>query len=93
MADLLGVDRKTIGRWESGETSPEAAQLQGLALAGWDVLYILTGERMGGQSGASVESVIKGEMSAEEQLMLACWRNLTPELRQAVSVIMGSLCP
>ncbi|OII59716.1 transcriptional regulator [Streptomyces sp. CC77] len=33
MAELLGVDRTTVGRWESGRSKPQPPQRRGLAIA------------------------------------------------------------
>lgn len=41
----LGVDRKTVGRWERGEASPSAAQLATMVELGADVRYVLVGTR------------------------------------------------
>ena len=42
---MLGATRKTFGDWESRGLDPSAYWLQQLALAGYDVFWILTGER------------------------------------------------
>lgn len=44
-AAALGVDRKTVGRWERGEASPSAAQLATMVELGADVRYVLVGTR------------------------------------------------
>lgn len=44
-ADLTGQSRKSQGRYESGERSPDGVYLAKLASAGADILYILTGQR------------------------------------------------
>ncbi len=44
-AAALGVDRKTVGRWERGEASPSAAQLATMVDLGADVRYVLVGKR------------------------------------------------
>lgn len=43
-ADLVGVTREHWGRCERGEAVPGGEVLAALAIAGADVLYILTGE-------------------------------------------------
>ena len=40
----LGLDRKVLYEWQHGAT-PSGAALQRMALAGYDVMYILTGRR------------------------------------------------
>lgn len=82
LADALGVDRKTIGRWESGDTSPEAAQLQGLALAGWDVHYILTGERSGTSAAVSY-------LSRDEEWLLKKWRAMNERQREGWRLLLN----
>lgn len=52
MAGALGVDRKTVGRWERGEAAPSAAQLAGMTTMGADIVYVLVGTR-GGDGGMS----------------------------------------
>jgi transcriptional regulator with XRE-family HTH domain len=44
-AMLAGTTKKTLIDWEADRTSPTAVQLEALAVAGADVLYILTGTR------------------------------------------------
>lgn len=43
---LLGMNRKTFGDWENRGGNPSAYWLQQMALVGYDVLWILTGERI-----------------------------------------------
>ncbi|MBO9538745.1 helix-turn-helix transcriptional regulator [Herbaspirillum sp.] len=45
MAEMLGVGKTTIIRWEQGASAPDAIQLQTFSNEGADVLYILTGQR------------------------------------------------
>ncbi len=42
-----GVLKRALIRYEKGERMPDAAFLAAIAAAGADVLYILTGQRMG----------------------------------------------
>lgn len=41
----LDVTRKTLSVWTRSITDPNAYFLQQMALAGYDVIYILTGEK------------------------------------------------
>lgn len=45
LADVAGAAKRTVVDWEKGVSSPTAVQLAALAVAGADVLYILTGAR------------------------------------------------
>ena len=42
--ELLGVCRKTLGDWRSRGRNPQGYYLQQMALHGYDIYYILTGE-------------------------------------------------
>lgn len=42
---LLGLEQSVFCRWEHGQGAPGAKFLQAMALDGYDVHYILTGER------------------------------------------------
>lgn len=44
LAAQLGIDRKTIYAWKRGDP-PSVYALQALALHGWDIHYILTGDK------------------------------------------------
>ena len=41
----LDVTREQLSCWERGDGAPAAGTLQRMALLGYDVIYILTGER------------------------------------------------
>lgn len=43
--ELLNLTRKTFCSWARGEYDPNAYFLQKMALAGYDVIYILTGDK------------------------------------------------
>ena len=45
--DKLGIFRQSLHQWESGKYTPSAHVLRKLALDGYDVIWILTGERKG----------------------------------------------
>lgn len=42
---LLDMNQKTLGDWENRGGNPSAYWLQQMALSGYDVFWILTGER------------------------------------------------
>lgn len=48
LAEKCGVTARSQRNYESGERNPDSAYLAAIAAAGADVLYILTGQRMGG---------------------------------------------
>lgn len=51
-AALAGVGRKTQFNYESGGSGPDASYLAAVARAGADVLYVITGTRVGGVTPA-----------------------------------------
>ena len=71
-ADLCEVSRGTVVAWEKGAQSPNAEVLMRLAVAGADVLYIVTGKR-GSESA--------GVLSEAESTLLTRWRSGSPALR------------
>lgn len=48
LAEIASAGKRTVIDWEKGVTAPNAVQLAAMADAGFDVLYILTGQRAGG---------------------------------------------
>ena len=53
-AGVPGATRQSQAKYEKGLATPGAAYLAAIAAAGADVLYILTGQRMGGAPMAPV---------------------------------------
>jgi len=47
LAEIAETSRHTVMSWEQGKTSPDAARLIKMGVAGMDVVYILTGQRGG----------------------------------------------
>jgi hypothetical protein len=43
--DCIGVSREMLYCWEHKKWEPTGKKLAGMALAGYDIYYILTGER------------------------------------------------
>lgn len=44
-AEIAGAKKNTVIDWQKGLSGPPAAKLAALAVAGIDVLYVITGER------------------------------------------------
>ncbi|MFS4552631.1 helix-turn-helix domain-containing protein [Comamonas resistens] len=85
-ADQMGVNRKTVERWESGERLPDGQSLLALmAVFGADVNYILTGKKPS-DAGPS--------LSAEESTLLDYFRAANPEVRRAaMGALLGAAAP
>lgn len=48
LATIAGVSKNTVIGWQNGTSAPPATELACLAAAGMDVLYVITGQRVGG---------------------------------------------
>ena len=85
-ADQMGINRKTVERWESGERLPDGQSLLALmTVFGADVNYILTGKK----PGDMVPS-----LSAEETTLLEYFRAAKPEVRRAaMGALLGAAAP
>ncbi|WP_055099189.1 helix-turn-helix domain-containing protein [Alloalcanivorax xenomutans] len=59
-AKKLGVHKNTVGNYERGDRTPDAAFLKALVRLGVNVHWILTGE---GEPWATVDSVAQNEMA------------------------------
>jgi|GEM_PF-5197660 len=81
VADLLGVSQKTVARWEK-ETSIPSDKLQLLHGHGFDVMYILTGQRM--------PSPVDG-LSERESILLSRYRQLREDLRVSLELVTESM--
>lgn len=71
-AEVASITRRPYAEWESGRTSPTAAQLAALASIGLDVLYVVLGQRS--QPSGPV-------LDAAEQVLLDSYRRCKPEAR------------
>ena len=79
-ADSLGVNRKTVTRWESGDSIPDGASLIALKrLYDVDPSWLLTGE------GAGLE------LSSDERELLSLYRSASlPGKMAAVGALQGA---
>ncbi|PIV87604.1 MAG: transcriptional regulator [Hydrogenophilales bacterium CG17_big_fil_post_rev_8_21_14_2_50_63_12] len=73
-AAIGGIGRKTQFNYESGERAPDGAYLAAIATAGADVLYILTGQRVGAAAPVA-------PLKPDETALLDNYRN-SPEEQQ-----------
>ena len=71
-AAVAGTTKQTLFSWETGKTAPDGFQLEALATAGADVLYILTGQRSRAQPAHD----------AAEQVLLDSYRRCSSQARQ-----------
>lgn len=81
-AQLGAVNRNTQGSYEKGDRNPDAAYLYGIATAGADVLYVVTGERV--PESAST-------LNEDEILLLNQFRALHEQDRSAVRRIVSAM--
>lgn len=77
IAELCGVRRNMWGRYERDGVVPNGDVLRLFALAGGDVQYVLTGERL--------------DLTAtpEEKALIALYRSAPPVLRTAAISVLG----
>lgn len=84
-AARLGVDRKTVVRWEAGERLPDGSSLLRFVQEfSADINYILTGQR---STSASVSV-----LTAQERMLLDNYRNTHPAQQQFIeqAAVMAS---
>lgn len=75
LAESVSVSKNTVLAWEKGSTAPNGFQLAELARLGFDVNFVITGER----SASLVE-----ELPADEQQIMTIFQGLTAQQRQAL---------
>lgn len=78
---LLGRSRRTISAWENGAQSPPAADLMAMAVRGFDVLFLLTGQR-------SADTV--GKLTSEETALVDNYRHATEKGRAAARAVLDA---
>lgn len=74
LAEIVSTTKVTVIAWEKERSSPTGVQLSLLAKNGFDVLYILTGERAGEPE----------PLKPDESALLDNYRHLCDEQREAV---------
>lgn len=79
-----GATRQSQARYEKGQAAPSAAYMSAIATAGFDVLYILTGQRSTADTASAA-----AELPADEQLLLDAYRDLpTPKQKQLLADLL-----
>ena len=85
-AELAGTTKQTVFSWETGKTAPDAFQLAALAAAGADVLYILTGQRIGGASAPALQHAV----SEGDRILLDNFHAAPPGVQSGVKTTLGA---
>lgn len=78
MADACDVSRKTFSVWEKGEQTPNVAVMSTMAKLGVDVLYVVTGARVGESAST---------LAPAERELLQAWRNGSEQGRAALEAV------
>jgi len=81
-AAVADVSKTTQFNYEKGERSPDAPYLAKIALAGVDVLYVVTGQR---------SALNNADLSAEETELLNHYRSMPDSDRAAVRRMTSAL--
>lgn len=80
-AAVGGVQKRAQINYEAGERAPDALYLEGVALLGVNVLYVITGKR---------EEMPAPAITADERLMLDYYREAQPAVRKAAMAALLS---
>lgn len=78
ICDLADVSKSTVGNWERGTTSPNAEQLNCFWHHGFDVMLIITGEK------------VENNLSDEEKYLLSAFSNASETLKKAAIAVLES---
>lgn len=79
LGELLGVTKQTVFAWETGRTAPDGFHLMALSAAGFDVAWVVIGERDG------------AGLSAKEKALVGNYRALRPNDQDAAHTLLDSL--
>lgn len=84
LAERCGVTARSQRNYESGERLPDAAYLAALAAAGVDVLYVLTGQRMGGAAATPPPAPAAPALSPRKAALLDNYDNTSEEGKKII---------
>ena len=82
LAEAAGASRRAVVAWEAGATVPGADALATLARHGYDVLYIVVGQRSG---------PIESRLTPDEAALLDNYQHSDEEGRAAARRVLSSL--
>ena len=85
-AAVAGTTKQTLFSWETGKTAPDGFQLEALATAGADVLYILTGQRAGGASAPPPPRAV----SEGDRILLDNFHAAPAQVQAGVKTALGA---
>ena len=86
VAELAGVGKTTVINWEKGLSSPTAVQLSALAEVGFDVLYVITGQR-------SQPVPPQALLPEGDRILLDNFHAAPPQVRDGVKTALGAFAP
>jgi transcriptional regulator with XRE-family HTH domain len=81
MASLVQASERAVNDWERDVSSPKALALAALGVHGFDVGYIVTGQR---------DYEPPRRMSPEEQVLLEHWRGASRAVKSAAMAVLLS---
>lgn len=90
LAESAGIKRRTLQDWERGLSTPPALQLSALGSVGFDVQYVITGQRQ--QSGIGEAEVYQAVLDAVDLLSLEDKVNAA-QLAKAVIKLIAKSAP
>lgn len=85
-ASIGALTKRALSRYENGERSPDAAFLAAIAVAGADVLYILTGQR-------SAPVAPQALLPAGDRALLDDFHAAPPGVQAGVKATLAALSP
>lgn len=87
---IAGVTKKSQINYEKNERSPDSNYLAAIAAAGADVLYILTGQRVGSTTTTptSVQPISKGD-----RILLDNFHAAPEQVQAGVKTALGAFAP
>lgn len=83
MAAVAETSLRTYAGWESGRSTPSTEAFDAWSKIGVDVLYIITGQRIGDSKAAPV-------LSADEEVLLKSYRSAPEAVRNAALAVLLS---